>query len=298
MTQQNKRKLIVRVIIKHGDNVLLVRRSKTNSRAGCYEFPGGNVDEGENFEIAAQREALEETGIELDVLHFKETQSYEYGGDMILSGIFEAKATTDSVTLSEEHDDYRWVNANNYHNVELESHYAEYLQKYFSTDKIQTELITETPKNTTISHLVAYTDGGSRGNPGPSASGYVLMNEDEEVLEEGGEYLGITTNNQAEYQAVKLALENAKKYQPKEISFFIDSLLVVNQMNGVFKIKSKELWPIHEAIKQLAKQYQKVTFTHVRREFNTLADEQVNIVLDSYEHRSKSRGVSQNPNSN
>jgi ribonuclease HI len=133
----------------------------------------------------------------------------------------------------------------------------------------------------TYAHVHIFTDGGSRGNPGPSASGYVIMTTKDEILEEGGEYLGITTNNQAEYQAVKLALEQVVKYEPQEINFFIDSLLVVNQMNGVWKIKNRELWPVHEAIKKLTQQFGEVTFTHVRREFNTLADKQVNVVLDS-----------------
>jgi len=286
MTEKNKHLLTVRVIVKFGDEILLVRRSHTDSRAGFYELPGGSVDAGETLEQAAARETKEETDLDLINLKFKETNSYVYQDQQRLSGIFEAESTTDQVVLSDEHDDYRWVKADNFDNVELEPHYSEYIQNYFRTGSIQNQVVKEEHKNTTVKHLIAYTDGGSRGNPGPSASGYVLMTEEEQVLEEGGEYLGITTNNQAEYQAVKLALENAKKYQPKEISFFIDSLLVVNQMNGVFKIKSKDLWPIHENIKQLAKLYEKVTFTHVRREFNTLADAQVNVVLDSYEHRS------------
>lgn len=130
--------------------------------------------------------------------------------------------------------------------------------------------------------LKIFTDGGSRGNPGPSASGYIVMNHSDEIIEEGGEYLGITTNNQAEYQAVKLALQSAMKYQPEEVRFFIDSLLVVNQMKGVYKIKNRDLWPIHSDIKSLAEKIPSVTFTHVRREQNKLADAKVNEVLDSH----------------
>lgn len=130
--------------------------------------------------------------------------------------------------------------------------------------------------------LNIYSDGGSRGNPGPSASGYVILTEDEaHVLERGGRYLGITTNNQAEYQAVKLALEAAQKFHPEEISFYVDSLLVANQLNGVFKVKNKELWPVHEAIKGLAALFESVTFQHVGREDNQLADDEVNKILDA-----------------
>ena len=127
-----------------------------------------------------------------------------------------------------------------------------------------------------------FTDGGSRGNPGESASGYVIMTPDEAVLETGGEYLGITTNNQAEYQAVKLALQQAAKFKPKEIRFFIDSELVVKQMNGQYRIRNRDLWPIHNDIKNLMTSYGSVTFTHVRRELNKIADAEVNRILDSH----------------
>ncbi len=130
--------------------------------------------------------------------------------------------------------------------------------------------------------LKVFTDGGSRGNPGPSASGFVIFNEAEEIIEEGGEYLGVTTNNQAEYQAVKLAIQSSLKFDPDEVHFFIDSLLVVNQMKGVYKIKNRDLWPIHSDIKKLSENFRKVTFTHVPREQNKLADAKVNEVLDSH----------------
>lgn len=130
--------------------------------------------------------------------------------------------------------------------------------------------------------LKIYTDGGSRGNPGPSASGFVILNDNDEIIEEGGEYLGVTTNNQAEYQAVKLAMQTAIKYDPNQIHFFIDSLLVVNQMKGVYKIKNRDLWPIHSDIKKMSENFDKVSYTHVRRELNKLADAKVNEVLDSY----------------
>ncbi|HSX23650.1 MAG TPA: reverse transcriptase-like protein [Candidatus Saccharimonadales bacterium] len=125
-----------------------------------------------------------------------------------------------------------------------------------------------------------FADGGSRGNPGPSASGYVLLDMDDKVLTSHGEYLGITTNNQAEYQAVKFGLEDALKRGAREVAVYLDSLLVVNQMNGVFKIRNRELWPIHVAIQELLQRFKKVTFAHVPRELNKLADAEVNKALD------------------
>lgn len=138
-------------------------------------------------------------------------------------------------------------------------------------------------ENTTkITEVQLYTDGGSRGNPGPSASGFVLLDMAGKVLHEEGVYLGITTNNQAEYQALKLGLEAAlAKFQAREVRVYMDSMLVVNQMKKIFKVKNRDLWPIHDAIQQLLPKFEKVTFDHVPRELNKLADAQVNKCLDA-----------------
>ena len=125
-----------------------------------------------------------------------------------------------------------------------------------------------------------YTDGGSRGNPGPSASGYVLFDENDKIIEDKGVYLGITTNNQAEYTALKLGLEDALKRQASIVDVYMDSLLVVNQMKGSFKVRNRDLWPIHSAIMDLTRQFKQVSFTHVPRELNKLADAAVNRALD------------------
>ncbi|HVX23911.1 MAG TPA: reverse transcriptase-like protein [Candidatus Saccharimonadales bacterium] len=127
-----------------------------------------------------------------------------------------------------------------------------------------------------------FADGGSRGNPGPSASGFVVLDMEDNVLVDKGVYLGVTTNNQAEYTALKLALEECQKMGAKEVHVYMDSLLVVNQMKGIFKIRNRDLWPIHDAIKTLAKQFQKIGFQHVPREFNKLADAAVNRALDEH----------------
>jgi ribonuclease HI/pterin-4a-carbinolamine dehydratase len=146
----------------------------------------------------------------------------------------------------------------------------------------QHDLETDVAKNTTIiTEVQLYADGGSRGNPGPSASGYVLLDMSGQVVLRAGEYLGVTTNNQAEYQALKLGLEHAlHDYQSREVHVYMDSMLVVNQMKNIFKVKNRDLWPIHDAIKELVTKFDKVTFDHVPRELNKLADAEVNKALD------------------
>ena len=133
-----------------------------------------------------------------------------------------------------------------------------------------------------LDQLKIFADGGSRGNPGPSASGFVVLDMEDTVLVDKGVYLGVTTNNQAEYTALKLALEECKKMGAKEVQVYMDSLLVVNQMRGTFKIRNRELWPIHQAIMELVKGFDHVTFDHVPREFNKLADAAVNRAMDEH----------------
>lgn len=145
----------------------------------------------------------------------------------------------------------------------------------------------DTPANdvvsatTRVTEVQMYADGGSRGNPGPSASGFVILDMDGEVLYEHGAYLGITTNNQAEYQALKFGLEAAlEKFQSRDVHVYMDSMLVVNQMKHIFKVKNRDLWPIHDAITKLLPKFEKVSFDHVPRELNKLADAEVNKALD------------------
>jgi ribonuclease HI/pterin-4a-carbinolamine dehydratase len=140
---------------------------------------------------------------------------------------------------------------------------------------------TKPPAGAAYKQIKLYADGGSRGNPGPSASGFVLLDMEDTVIIKSGVYLGITTNNQAEYQALKFGLGEAQKIGAREVDVYMDSLLVINQMKGIFKVKNRDLWPIHEAIKEQAKLFKKVTYTHVPRELNKLADAEVNETLDA-----------------
>lgn len=132
-----------------------------------------------------------------------------------------------------------------------------------------------------IAEVKIYADGGSRGNPGPSASGFVITDMNDVLLEKDGLYLGITTNNQAEYHALRLAMEKALSLNVETVHVFMDSLLVVNQMKGLYKIKNTELLVVHQTIKQLAAHFKRVEYTHIPREFNKAADAMVNEVLDS-----------------
>jgi ribonuclease HI len=125
-----------------------------------------------------------------------------------------------------------------------------------------------------------YTDGGSRGNPGDSACAYVICNMDDIVVEKSGYYMGMATNNQAEYFGFKKGLERARDLGINKIALYSDSQLVVNQMNGIYKVKNQELAPLHQDVKELAASFESITFTYVPRELNKTADAEVNRILD------------------
>lgn len=132
-----------------------------------------------------------------------------------------------------------------------------------------------------VPEVKLYTDGGSRGNPGPSASGYVIYDQAGKIMVKDGLYLGITTNNQAEYNALRLGLEKALELNAQKVLVYMDSLLVVNQMKGVYKVKNRELIPVFQAIKTIEARFLQVTYNHVPRELNKQADSMVNEVLDA-----------------
>ena len=130
-----------------------------------------------------------------------------------------------------------------------------------------------------MSKATLHTDGGARGNPGPAAIGAVLKIGEEQFLFK--KYIGETTNNQDEYQGLILGLEKAKEHKASEVSCFLDSELVVRQLNREYKVKDKDLAAQFMKIWNLLPNFEKVTFTHVRREQNKLADQLVNEVLDA-----------------
>lgn len=132
-----------------------------------------------------------------------------------------------------------------------------------------------------LTDVKLYADGGSRGNPGPSAAGFVVVNADGQIVVKKGLYLGITTNNQAEYQALKSGLEEVLRMGAKSVHVYMDSMLVVNQMINKFKVKNRDLWPVHNQTKDLAARFEKISFTQIPRELNKLADHEVNMALDS-----------------
>ena len=126
-----------------------------------------------------------------------------------------------------------------------------------------------------------FTDGGSRGNPGPAAYAFVLEAEDGTVLDARGEAIGVATNNVAEYSALVAGLERAVEVGVDELEVVSDSELLVKQMRGEYRVKNRALQDLFLEASELARKLQRVTYTAVRREHNELADSLVNEALDA-----------------
>jgi queuosine biosynthesis protein QueD len=124
------------------------------------------------------------------------------------------------------------------------------------------------------------TDGGSRGNPGPAGAGFVIE-RDGTTLADGGRFLGETTNNVAEYEALIWGLENALALGLAEISVLSDSLLLVRQMNGDYRVKHANLKPLFLRALELRRQFRTFSIQHVYREDNTAADALANEAMDA-----------------
>ncbi|MDQ2873000.1 MAG: ribonuclease HI family protein [Candidatus Eremiobacteraeota bacterium] len=128
--------------------------------------------------------------------------------------------------------------------------------------------------------LTLFADGGSRGNPGPAASGAVLLSDDGAVVREVGKFLGIATNNVAEWSAVLFGLQAALELGATSIVIRLDSELVVKQLTGEYRVKHPALQPLHRSVSALLRRFTHVDLKHVPRNQNKLADALVNRVLD------------------
>lgn len=131
-----------------------------------------------------------------------------------------------------------------------------------------------------MKRIKVFTDGGARGNPGPAGAGVALFDEEGNMIIGNARYLGVSTNNQAEYEAVIDALTLAKKYRATHVDVYADSKLIVEQLNRRFRVKDQKLAVLFVKAYNLALQFVQVTYTHIPREKNKVADKFANQAMD------------------
>ena len=151
--------------------------------------------------------------------------------------------------------------------VKLESRFKNLVEDYFKPPQL--------PKSVSM-----FCDGGARGNPGPGACGFVLLDEKEKVLLEGGSFFAHCTNNYAEYQGLNLGVAAAVRVGVNELSIFMDSQLIVRQINGQYKVRNQELLVIYKEVKASLAKLKAYQISYIPRRHNTLADSLVNKILD------------------
>jgi ribonuclease HI len=130
--------------------------------------------------------------------------------------------------------------------------------------------------------LLIYSDGGARGNPGPAAIAFVALNSNGETVKAGSCFIGVRTNNQAEYEALLLALEFAIETKTQEVVCHLDSELVTKQLNGEYAVRNNQLWQLWRKVQQRKTCFTKISFVNVPRSNFQIqrADTLVNIILD------------------
>lgn len=295
-----RQRLSVRAIINEDGKALLLRRNNGRSSIlGKYELPGGKLEYGEQPEDALRRYLHDDAGLHIQASTLFDAVTYiDHDDASIQYGVIVYLVTLTRqrhpMKLSGNYSKYKWhsmLSIQQSELTDLTQLLLGIIQQEDLTDKANGKTHINDANKTSDDAITVYADGGSRGNPGPSAAGYVVLNNRQEVIAEGGEYLGVATNNEAEYHGVRLGLERAIELGYKKIDFKIDSMLVVNQMKGIYKIKNRELWPLNERIRILMTQCDRVTFTHVNREFNQLADGMVNKTLDAYKNRNPAADI-------
>lgn len=145
----------------------------------------------------------------------------------------------------------------------------------------QKSLFQEPPHRAAAYAIKANIDGGARGNPGPAAYGVVIRNAQGEIIDEIAEYLGIKTNNFAEYSGLLAALEYALREKYPSLKVVSDSELLVRQMKGQYRVKNTGLLELYERARVMVRKLERFSIDHVLREHNREADRLVNKVLDS-----------------
>ncbi|MBR0134399.1 reverse transcriptase-like protein [Candidatus Saccharibacteria bacterium] len=287
-----KQRIRVTAICKNEDDVLLLKRAGGRVEGVFnFELPTGKIVFGEQPEEAMARVIYENLGVQAskiqltDVVTFTGLKDSSEQGNLFI--VFEVQLQDTTIKLfADRYSSYKWVQMNEVSSVTLAEESLMVLQiTGTKTGTLATKIVRVGEENKQVlpvsDFATIYTDGGSRGNPGPSGLGYYIIGPDGKELKRGGEFLGFSTSRLAEYYGLKEGLEQAIELGLKRVHFKSDSLMMVNQMNGIYKVKNPDLMQIHADVLKLLENLEAYSFTHVPRELNVEADAEVNKVIDA-----------------
>jgi len=294
-----KQRIRVSALCKRKDSVLLLKRAGGRVEGlSNFELPTGKIEFGEQPDEAMSRAIYECLGVQTeqlrlsDVITFSDLRDSTQLGNLYI--IYDIELGEEEIKLeSERYGAYKWVRRSEIENYVLDEASRMVLQITssksigVSSPIIKASNSGRMPAASNGGYAVIYTDGGSRGNPGPSGLGYYILGPDGRELKRGGEFLGFTSSRLAEYYGLKEGIEQAIELGLKRVHFRSDSLMMVNQMNGVYKVKNKDLLQVHSDVWKLLGSLDSYSFSHVPREQNREADAEANKAMDQYSNRTE-----------
>lgn len=286
-----KQRIRVTAICKKGDDILFLKRAGgrlVESSEMEYELPTGKITFGEQPEEAMARVLYEYTNMRVvslrltDVVTFTNLEGASQLGNLYI--IYDVELDDAPIILTNErYSAYKWTKLSEIDVLPVNEASSMALKiTSAKTIGLDTRTMTGNTKQVMPASDAAtiYTDGGSRGNPGPSGLGYYIIGADGREIKRGGEFLGFTSSRLAEYYGLKEGLEQAIELGLRRVNFKSDSLMMVNQMNGVYKVKNRDLMPVYNDVLKLLEKLDAYSFSFVPREKNREADAEVNKIID------------------
>jgi len=280
-----KQRIRVVGIVKRGGEVLLLKRAGGRAETVVgYELPTGKIHFGEQPEEAMTRIIYDYLGEKVELVRLLDVVTFvNLKGSSGLANlyiVYEVSFEGESVKITtERYGAYRWTREGEISSVSLDEASVSVLEIVYGGQKGVAKSI---GYRGGANVATIYVDGGSRGNPGPSGVGYYIVAADGTVLRRGGEFLGFSTSRLAEYYGLKEGVEQAIELGLKSARFMSDSLMLVNQMNGVYVVKNRDLVPVYNDIWTLLNGLDSYSFEHVSRARNMEADREVNRVIDEH----------------
>jgi ribonuclease HI/8-oxo-dGTP pyrophosphatase MutT (NUDIX family) len=276
---------VVALVQKRGKVLLMRRTTGRELTQPTWEPPFSKITSGEQPEETAIRLASEQLGATgntelIDAI--TATGLHGNGDNYDLFLIYKVKLTEgEKAKPSGRYDSYKFVTVHEAINLNLSEQGRAVIRSIWEQER-HPRVASSARRQYKEGRFTVYLDGGSRGNPGPAAAGYYILDDHGQEIERGGEFLGSANSRQAEYMALKLALKRALALGAKSVSFKSDSLMVVSQMNGVYQVKNRDLWELVDEIDEMLVHLKSYSFEHVSRGDNFVADNEANRVLDEH----------------
>ena len=280
-----KQRIRVVGLIKNAEGVLVFKRSHGRSeKPVVWELPTGKIKFGEQPEEAMARALSEYTGLVTTKLKLKDVITFVAPeGSSQLSNlyiIYELEIIGDKrPEPRDRYTAYKYIKDFATSGIRLDETSATVLN--IESGKADGNQILNGQAPSGAQSITINVDGASRGNPGPSGIGYCIHDENGKSVEQGGEFIGFATSRMAEYLAMRKGVERAIERGCKSVRLISDSLMVVNQLNGVFQIKNPDIIPIYRDIREKLKNFEVVAIVHAPREENTCADKEANQAIDN-----------------